>query len=76
MIVFLAGVPARVQACPNAHLYEHVLFSMAVNLKKDMIWMFARKTKEIKLARQQGETSTHSKDRKLRRRTSTSNGGA
>ena len=48
MIVYLAGVPARVQDCPNAHQYEHVLFSMAVNLKKDMRWMFLRKRKENK----------------------------
>jgi hypothetical protein len=52
MIIFLAGVPARVQDCPNAiRCYEHVLFSMAVNLKKDMKWMFKRKKKELKNAR-------------------------
>ncbi len=51
MIIFLAGCPARVQDAPNAEDYEHVLFSMAVHLKKDMRWMFKRKKKELKNAR-------------------------
>lgn len=51
MIIFLAGCPARVQDCITANNYEHVLFSMAVHLKKDMRWMFKRKKKELKNAR-------------------------